>query len=116
MIRQAGRKVLEGMREWPPASGWTRELRSTVAALPGRVRKRASEERHSPWAGTIGGARFHPGLAALAAAGAVLAVAGILLYLRKRRQVAAHYSMGEGEAAWEGGIAPASRETEAARR
>ena len=52
-----------------------------------------------------------PGLAALLSALSALAVAGIVLYLRKRRQVTEHYTMGENEGAWEAGSVRNSEST-----
>jgi LPXTG-motif cell wall-anchored protein len=118
MIQQAGRKVLEGMREWPQAAGGARrrmrELGEAAAALPRRLRARPSAESPSRWAGSLRGAGIRPGPAVLLVAGLALAIAGLLLYLRKRRQVAAHYTMGAGGAAPEGGPSHAFRGAETA--
>lgn len=56
--------------------------------------------KRKPVLGGLGGS---PAAAAAAAILLGLAVAALVLYLRKRRQVAEHYNMGENEGAWEGG-------------
>lgn len=87
MIANAGRKAIAGMLEGVDG---LRDSRLAVKMGIGR----ASLGRKA--LGLLGP---RPGAAALAAAAAGLLVAGIWYYLRKRRQVAAHYNMGEG--GWE---------------
>lgn len=104
MIQEAFSKVLEGIRKRSSAAGGRfRGIRMPLA-VP-----------RSGHMGCPGDAGSRPALAAWAFAGAAVAAACIFLYLRKRRQVAAHYRMGEGDAVPEGGAVFASREREAAR-
>jgi hypothetical protein len=56
-----------------------------------------------------------PGAIALSAVLLGLAIAAVALYLRKRRQVAQHYNMGENEGAWEGGTLSGQAAFESAR-
>lgn len=95
MIGTAGRKAMEGMREG--LQGLREGGGRTIGKMGIRV--------------PLGGRRWlglRPGPAALLAAAAAMAVAGLFLYLRKRRQVAEHYNMGGDN--WEAasaGIEPA---------
>lgn len=63
----------------------------------------------------LSGIGRRPGLAAILSVISAFAGAGLLLYLRKRRQVAEHYNMGESEGAWEGGTIPNLESAEPAR-
>jgi hypothetical protein len=82
MIETAGRTAMEGMR------GGIRGIRKSGGRALGKMGIR------TPAGGPI--RRIPgPGLAALLAAAAALGIAALVLYLRKRRQVAEHYNMGE---------------------
>lgn len=89
MIETAGRTAIEGMR------GGIRGIRRSGGRAIGKMGIR-----------TPPGDRIRRipglGLAALAAAAAALGIAALILYLRKRRQVAEHYNMGED---WEAAAA-----------
>lgn len=91
MIAKTGRKAIAGMLD---GMDGLRETRLAVKMGIGRP---------SPGRKALGLLGPRPGMAALAAAATGLLAAGIWYYLRKRRQVTAHYNMGEG------GFEPATR-------
>lgn len=82
MIGTAGRTAMEGMREG------LRGIRKSGGGALGKM-----------GVGTPPAVRMRsipgPGAATLLAAIAALGIAALVLYLRKRRQVAEHYNMGE---------------------
>lgn len=63
----------------------------------------------------LAGIARRPGLTAILSVFSALATVGVLLYLRKKRQVAEHYNMGETGGAWEGGTVPSHETVEPAR-
>jgi hypothetical protein len=77
----------------------------------GRLGGRAAPRR-KPGLDDLGAS---PGAIAAAAVLLGLALAALILYLRKRRQVAEHYNMGENEGAWEGGTLKGQAAFESAR-
>lgn len=106
MIQQAGWRAFEGMR------GGMDGLWDGGGRLMGKLGVRSPAARRSR-AWSLGS---RPGRTALFAALAALAIAGIMMYLRKKRQVAEHYTMGDGEAAaWEGGSLRSFESAESAR-
>lgn len=102
MIQQATRKAVYGMREGMGGL-WEGSL--------GRMGVRNPVQRSS-WLAGIG---RRPGLTAILSVLSAFAAAGLVFYLRKRRQVAEHYNMGENEGAWEGGTVPGHETAEPAR-
>lgn len=102
MIKQTSRKAVYGMRDGVGGL-WEGSLGKLGVRNPVQARSR------------FAGIGRRPGLAAILSVVSVLAGAGLLLYLRKRRQVAEHYNMGESEGAWEGGTVPNLESAEPAR-
>jgi len=89
MIGTAGRTAREGMR------GGIRVIGKSGGRALGKMGIRTPQ-------GSVVGRLPGPGIAALLAAAAALGIAALILYLRKRRQVAEHYTMGED---WEAAAA-----------
>jgi hypothetical protein len=109
MIRIAGREALDGARDGMKAAG--KAGGRLFGEGFGRIGGRAALKRGKRL-DDLGGS---PGAMAVAAVLAGLAVAAVILYLRKRRQVAEHYNMGENEGAWEGGTLRGQAAFESAR-
>ncbi len=105
MIELVSRKTMGGMRDG------VESLWDGGGRIIGRLGVRNPLARRS-WTDSLAA---RPGLRAFISVLSALTVAGIWMYLRKKRQVTKHYTMGEDDAvAWEGGSVRSYKASESA--